>query len=90
MKRIKYQKIGMGLKAIIYDIYARKIEIYIIQSSTNNCKIKRAQVSDYVIDAKQIDFSLTSLQNAKRRVRKILREEFEVNLGEEVRNKLCI
>ena len=41
MQRIRYTKINLGLKAVIYDIYARKIEIFIVQGSTNNCKIKR-------------------------------------------------
>jgi len=90
MQRIKYIKINNCLRAIIYDIYARKVEIYIVQGTSINCKIDRAQFSDYLIDAKTINFSLKSLQNAKRKVRKILKEEFEVNLGDEVRSKLCI
>ena len=90
MQRIKYTKTNLGLQAIVYDIYARKVTVYIVQANTLNCKIKRAQTSDYTIDEKVVCFEIESLQNAKRKARKILKNSFEVNLQDEVRNKLCI
>lgn len=90
MKRIKYTKMNNCSRAVIYDIYLRKIVVYIVQGTSINCKIERKQCSDYTIDEKSINFSLKSLQNVKRKVRKILKEEFEVNLGEEIRSQLCI
>ena len=90
MQRIKYVNFGKFYRAEIRDIYARKVDIYISAGKSIHCIIKRSQVSDYVPDAKIKEFTLTSLQNSKRKVRKILKEEFEVNLGDEVRSKLCI
>lgn len=84
MQRIKYTLLleKRGLRTEIYDIYARKIIIEFIGSSPVKVSISRGD--------KIIMFNQSSLQNAKRKVRKILQEEFEVNLGDEVRSKLCI
>lgn len=86
MQRIKYEKWGKELKVTIYDIYANKIYVSVEILERLICiEIKK-------IGGNQLEkeFQTQSLQNAKRKVRKILKEEFEVNLDDEVRSKLCI
>lgn len=84
MQRIKYNKYGNQLYCRIYDIYARPVNIHIEEYR------KKYSVIIARKDKTETSFELSSLQNAKRKVRKILKEEFEVNLGDEVRSKLCI
>lgn len=84
MQRIKYAYSLLGLQVEINDIYARKIKVHIVTVTEKKyCKIKRT-------DGKKMFFYFKSLQNAKRKVRKILKEEFEVNLKDEVRSVLCV
>ena len=91
MKRIKYVQNDILFAAVIYNIYAEKIIVFIHKPNEyRNEFIAYITINKGLInDTKQIYQGL-SLQNAKRKVRKILKEEFEVNLGEEVRSVLCI
>ena len=94
MKRIKYTIEKPFIMAKLQDIYARTIIIQIVQNITKKdddyvvCIFRRTQQENE--KRKVVKFTQKSLQNAKRKVRKILKEEFEVNLGEEVRSVLCI
>ena len=94
MQRIKYKIKGPFLVSEIQDIYARPSVIEIVKDFTKPNKVYminifRVKTSKEEIK-KAVKFTQTSLQNAKRKVRKILKEEFEVNLRSEVRSKLCI
>lgn len=89
MQRIKYTYYSKDyLSAEIFDIYARKVEI-LIQGNPSTYAVHITRYTKNSIDKRE-KFEQKSLQNAKRKVRKILKEEFEVNLGDEVRSKLCI
>ncbi len=82
MQRIKYTKTHNNLiSAVVQNIYGKRVWI-------NICLIP-VKVNIMYEDT-IINFEQKSLQNAKRKVRKILKEEFEVNLQDEVRSKLCI
>ena len=85
MQRIKYVKLNKNIiRAEVPNIYGKWIIARITKFKENQFLIEiTAPNGDKSFDSQ-------SLQNAKRKVRKILKEEFEVNLGDEVRSKLCI
>lgn len=88
MQRIKYYKRSNVLEAEIYDIYAKRVLVRIYT------RYEEILGKYYFISIgsqyRNTQLETSSLQNAKRKVRKILKEEFEVNLQDEVRSKLCI
>ena len=85
MQRIKYETLTKNiLRAEIRNIYSKQIIVRITKFEENQYYVE--------ITGPKTDktFDIKSLQNAKRKVRKILKEEFEVNLQDEVRKVLCI
>jgi hypothetical protein len=82
--RIKYTKNSEGLMARLFNIYGNEVIVKIKPSEVNILMIQKSTVK------KNLKFSRKSLQTAKRKVRKILKEEFEVNLMDEIRKEICI
>lgn len=85
MKRIKYERKDKQLVSSMYNYIAEIIDI----------TIRIGYYSEYEArlfnrTTKQIvTVKTNSLQQAKRKARKLAIEEFGVNLGIEVRNVLC-
>lgn len=79
--RINYIKTGKVLKAQVFNYIAQTVFIEIDENF--NVKI-------YNPDDKFTEFQCSSLQIAKRKVRKVLTEEFKVRLKSEVRKKCVI
>lgn len=84
MQRIKYKKNRDKLESRIFDIYGKQIKVQ-IQTIENGFYIEITRLYNWKIET----FELKSLQNAKRKIRKILKEKFEVNLHNEIRSKIC-
>lgn len=82
MQRIKYTKLSKTeMYTIVFDIFANKVSVIVSGNSPYIVTIRKNE---------QIKrFKQTSLQNAKRKVREILKNDFEVNIKDEVRSKLC-
>lgn len=70
--------------ARLFNIYGNEVIVKIKPSEVNILMIQKSTVK------KNLKFSRKSLQTAKRKVRKILKEEFEVNLMDEIRKEICI
>lgn len=85
MQRIKYEGLPSCRMTTIYNIYGQIVRVRIEKQRS----WYRVVITN-TITCKSYEDRRISFQNAKRLVRKILKEEFEVNLGEEVRSKLCI
>lgn len=85
--RIKYIIIAGFYGAKVTDIFGREVTIAISKTSPHKVSISKLNTDKTGLSSRK--FEQKSIQQAKRKIRKILREEFEVNLGEEVRSKAC-
>lgn len=79
--RIKYDSLCGFLVSNNVNIYGKMVIVSISNSTPHKIKISTA--------LRVVEFKQKSIQQAKRKIRKMLREEFEVNLGDEVRSKAC-
>lgn len=85
--RIKYVTMSGFYGAKITNIFGREVTITITKNSPHKVSITKLNDTENGLVIRK--FEQESLQNAKRKVRQILTNEFDVNLGDEVRNKLC-
>lgn len=70
--------------AFVYNYIAQKVFVTILKNDVGF----KTYLSCPEMN-KDLKFNLKSLQNTKRKIRKLLKNEFNVNLQDEVRNVLC-
>lgn len=85
--RLKYQDEGQFLSLEIYDIFNNQVLVTITKGFPAIVIITKSRGQK---EMQKRVVELESFQNAKRKVRMLLKEEFDVNLYEEIRSKLCM
>ena len=85
MQRLKYINEDAFIYCETHDIFNNRVLVTISKGSPRVIIITKSRGTR---EMQKRVVELVSLQGAKRRVRKLLKEEFEVNLREEVRKVL--